>query len=472
MQRKISLKWVAVLSFFTMATVLIVGFSFLSVHFFRKGMDNITADNMLHIVESYLEVTPPAKRTGLARFSGCDISLGWQQMPQLVKRLFKMPKEAGILHINDESGWFSRPDKILFLMRVDHDGDSYYICRTMTRKNASPLVGRNAARNINLLLLISISTTLVMICILWIIFRKIEQPVRKFGTWTRDFNAKTLHELPPDFVYPELNDLAIWIRTSLSSVEESLEREHKFLRHSSHELRTPISIIRNNIELFKKVEVATHQGDTLPNSDENTDEKRPETPHNEKFRNCRTCRRNGNGQEGQKRRERLQKKIIDRIDRASLTMKHLTETLLWLSRESDEAPPRKELDLEPLVRELIADARYLLKGKESVNESVEVVVQTAPFSISVAEIPARIVIGNLLRNAFQHTWQGRIDIIQIEDTVKIINDISNKEGDGHDDLGFGLGLQLTVQLTKKLNWSYKSFTKSSRYYACLTLPEQ
>ena len=418
MKPQISLKWFVVLSFLTLTIVLVIGYSLLSARFFVRGMDNAIAGNMAQVVDSFVSTIPASQREQLNRFSGYQIARNWQQMPGKIRRAFKEPKQTDVLFKHDDSGWFTPPDEVLFVMRVMQAGDPYFISRSVTSETASALVGRNAAQNIRLLLALSIIIVLTLAAIIWQLFRQIARPVNALGQWARALNEKNLHEAPPDFSYPELNSLATLIRTSLSSVQESLEREHRFLRHSSHELRTPISVIRNNVELLNKLQ-------------ENTD----------------------------KKWEPRQAQVINRIDRASLTMKRLTETLLWLSRESDEHLPLKRLDLEKLIRDLIEEARYLLKDKQ-----VDIIVETSACTVTVAEIPARIVLDNLIRNAFQHTCRGTIRITQKNGTVEIINDMVD-ENDMTQDLGFGLGLQLTEQLTRKLNWSYNSSSEPGRHFA-------
>ena len=140
--------------------------------------------------------------------------------------------------------------------------------------------------------------------------------------------------------------------------------------------------------------------------------------------------------------------IIKRIDRASLTMKHLSETLLWLSRDITEPLPKQEVDLELLVKQTNSEMVYLLN-----NKVIDLTLLTQSHPLYLAEIPARIILGNLIRNAFQHTTQGQISIQQSNNTVIIINPTSTE--DPNPDLGFGLGLQLTKQLADKLGWSYK-----------------
>ena len=417
MKRQLSLKWFAALSILSLAVVLVIGYSLLSVRFFLRGIDTITADNMAQVVKSYAETMPAVKRESLNNFSGYQIGIRWEQMPDKIRNAFAKPTQDGILLKHEDSEMFSAPDEIIFLMRVTHDKTAYFISNSITKETASPLVGRNSMRNMQTLMTISVMILLIIIAAVWLLFKRITRPANALGQWARTLNKTNLHKAPPDFVYPELNELAVLIRSSLSSVQDSLEREHLFLRHSSHELRTPISIIRNNIELLYK---SKEPSPLLLN---------PREQH-----------------------------IFERIDRASLTMVHLTETLLWLSRESAENIPLKKLDLAQLLQGLVAESRYLLKDK-----AVELVVETSPHTVTIAEVPARIVLSNLIRNAFQHTGRGVIRISQVEEYVEIVNDvgiIGETEG-----LGFGLGLQLTRQLTSKLGWTYSNTAEPGKHRA-------
>ncbi len=421
MKRHISLKWFLVLSLAVLAVILVIGYSFLSAHFFVRGMDNIIAANMDQVVKSYVQAIPSAQRQKASSFSGYRIAGNWDQMPGTIRQAFNKPKQEKVLLKHAPSGWLCPPDAVHFLMRITHAGETFFISRTETRETASALVGRNAAQSMHLLLVISCISVSTLAVFIWLLLRQVERPVKALGQWAQKLDEKGLQEKPPDFSYPELNQLADLIRTSLASVQESLDREYRFLRHSSHELRTPISVIRSNVELLHKLQ-----------------------------------QYNGN------KHTPRQQKIIGRIDRASLTMKHLTETLLWLSREAEESLPVKEFNLEGLVLELIEEAQYLLNDKE-----VDIVVRTASYTVSVPEAPARIVLGNLIRNAFQHTC-GCIFITQEKGCVELVNDrtVANETDR---DLGFGLGLRLTEQLCRRLNWSYSSMSDTDNYYAQVCL---
>lgn len=430
MKRQMSLKWFLALSFLVLSVLLIIGYTVLSLRFYFRGMDRVIADHMAHAVKSHIDTGTEQDREQLSTVSGYLISRDWGQMPGEIQKAMDRPEEVGVLTVKKKhvKGLFSRPNKIFFGMKLVHKSDVFYICHVGTRKTAAPLLGRHRKKNLHFLGGISLLTAFGIFLVVWFLLRQVERPVKALGHWAKRLTPDTLHAPRPDFSYPELNELAFLIQSSLSSVQDSLAREHRFLRHSSHELRTPISVIRNNVELLQKLE---------------------ETFASKPARDSETYSARAN----------RQKKIVDRIDRASLTMQHLTETLLWLNRDGEHRLLETDLDLESLVRKSAAETEYLLKDK-----GVEIRIETDPFRVKVPGVPARIVTGNLIRNAFQHTWQGSVTIKQVRDRIEIINDVL-PENQRERDLGFGLGLELSRQLCEKLGWKFSSGFHKNGYRA-------
>ncbi len=408
MKKQISLKLFVILTFFLLILVLVAGYSLLSAHYYHMGMDNITGNNMEQVARSYLKLDPPANRQQVEDYKHFKIFGDWNQVPSELRDLFGTePPELGLSIKGMHSRWYRPPDFMYFVYLYQDKNDTLFITRRGTRATAPPLIGRNVAESRKLLLGISVSIIGLLGITILLLLRSVSRPAASLGQWAKSLNVDNLKEPPPDFSYPELNDLAQLIRTSLSSVQESLDREHSFLRHASHELRTPITIMRNNVELFNKIK-------------ESND---PE-------------------------RSVQQERVMERIDRASLNMQYLTETLLWLSRQEIQTLPCKQLELDSLLEELVDEMRYLLDRKK-----VELKVEINPCSVVLPEFPVRIVLGNLIRNAFQHTWEGCITIHQQANQVVICNPQTPID-QRQNELGFGLGLKLTTQLTQKLDWKY------------------
>jgi signal transduction histidine kinase len=425
MRFALSLRWFVGLTFLLLALTLVAGYSMLSADYFIRGMDNITALQMERAAQSYLTATPESQRSQPEAVFEYMVFPRWQQVPEKLREQFLWAQEkpdqlVKVVNKNQQGGKHS----IDFLFHYTRGSDSVYVTYRVSPDTVSAMVRSNSQANRQKLLMISIAAALALSLIIWLLLRRISQPVSRLVAWTSSLDPNALKSTPPDFTYPELNQLASLIRKSLSSVQESLDREHRFLRHTSHELRTPISTIRNNVELLRKLQA----------QDSHASEQ--------------------------------EQQVIERLDRSSLTMKHLTETLLWLSRDSVEALPTRKVALDELVEQLTAEVTYLLKDKP-----VEVVLNTEPCGVELPETVVRIVAGNLIRNAFQHTWEGRVTIRQRGAYIEVTNPYEETQGD--DDLGFGLGLKLTEQLCEKLDWQYANTTQDNERRAAVTFfPEQ
>jgi signal transduction histidine kinase len=263
-------------------------------------------------------------------------------------------------------------------------------------------------RMINLTL-IGLGTALMIGLMIALLWRRVSRPITALGDWAAGLSQRNLNEPVPDFVYPELNRFAELVRTSLTSAHQGLEREQLFLSHTSHELRTPISVVRANLELLRRIQ--TSEG---PKPDPREIE------------------------------------IINRIDRASLTMKDVTETLLWLGRDDTSSHPCKTLRVDEVITELVDGLRYLLQG-----HPVELELDLQLAELYLPEAPTRIVLGNLIRNAFQHTRSGSVSIVQRGGHVDIVNSLRDGN-EAASETGFGLGLKLTERFTEKLGWRYSN----------------
>jgi signal transduction histidine kinase len=272
---------------------------------------------------------------------------------------------------------------------------------------------------------IGLGSVLLISLLVWWLWRRLTQPVTELGAWARGLTEASLKQEIPDFRYRDLNEFAAIVRNSLISVRDALDREQTFLRHASHELRTPISVIRNNIQLISTLKQRSAETETNPK----------------------------------------ELAAIDRIDRASLTMKHLTETLLWLGREDHEDLPQTDVQLDQLLESLAEELKYLLQGKD-----VELEVATEAHTSTLPEAAARIVFGNLIRNAFQHTWAGKVEIRQTADLITVVNTLESPEGDESvADLGFGLGLALTEKLCEQLGWKFDQQQTVTHWYSEIKL---
>lgn len=385
---------------------MVIAFSVLTANYFNEGRDSILHRTMVQMAE--IEGVTDAYPVNVIDF---QIASRWQDLSDDIKTVFEKQGYKAI-KLNKKivsDSIFSPPKAGYFVVEITNSkGEKRYVATVLTQGNAAPIEKRGIPHFI-WIFLFAISGIAIFSLLLLLIMRTVAKPIEALRYWASSLNEKSLQQAPPDFQYKELNSLAEIVHNSLNTVQESLHREHEFLRFASHELRTPIAVIRANVELLRKI-----------NESESTSSK--------------------------------QNRVVERIERAGFTMSHLTETLLWLSRGDSIPPAIQKIQLNELVLQLIEELNYLLQGKP-----VDVTVKTSEYQIELPETACRIVLTNLIRNAFQHTQNGIVSISQSEHLVSI----ESKEIDGddtnnnHNELGFGLGLKLTEKLVHQFNWQYQ-----------------
>lgn len=160
----------------------------------------------------------------------------------------------------------------------------------------------------------------------------------------------------------------------------------------------------------------------------------------------------------------MENKAVKRLGRAANNISALMETLLWIGSKKTIDLPRKEIQLDRFLNEMIESLAFLLKGKH-----IKLDIQTSPAVINVPEAPLRIILANLIRNAFHHTSGGTVIIHQTAGVISIIND--DIENNNKDNLGFGFGLSLTAKLIDKMDWSYQNEARPGGHKVIIRLDQ-
>jgi signal transduction histidine kinase len=194
-----------------------------------------------------------------------------------------------------------------------------------------------------------------------------------------------------------------------------VEREHAFIASASHELRTPVAVIAGAAELV------LDQNDL------------PATVRNR----------------------------VARIHRTARNVEQLISLLLVLAKDPSRlAAASDQVALDQLLPEIVENHRHLTRGKDLalVLEAMPACQIVAPLSIVQAAI------GNLLRNAIEHSDRGEIRIrLQADATVVIqdpghgmspeeISEIYTQMASGGGRDGGGIGLDLISRLSEHLGW--------------------
>jgi signal transduction histidine kinase len=248
--------------------------------------------------------------------------------------------------------------------------------------------------------------------------RKVIAPVVQLA---EQVNLSGSDNLPTDlsknFYDDEVGVLAKALEKSMQRVKALIEREKQFTRDASHELRTPVTVIKGAVELAQKKQSTNEISVSRP---------------------------------------------LKRIERAVNDMENIIESLLWLAREEATNDPGQTCAVVPVVKEAIAQLRNLFESKAV---DIECVADGNP-TVNAPPSILQMVIINLIQNAFHHANEGKITVhicnsrITVSDTgagiaAGDLETITQPHIRGNSSRGFGLGLAIVKRLCNRFGWHFE-----------------
>jgi signal transduction histidine kinase len=238
--------------------------------------------------------------------------------------------------------------------------------------------------------------------------------VRRWDPKRPDLEALRPDQFPPD-LDGDVQVLARALHGFASRIEAFVERERNFTRDASHELRSPLTVIR----------VAT---DVMEEDGALSD---------------------------------YQRRSLARIRGAVREMEALIEAFLILAREDYRGLPEEDLDVGELVREEMDKIRPLIADKP-----IELGLDARSlFTLHASPRVLSVMLGNLLRNAALYTERGRITVrileraIEVEDTgcgmsaeqlARAFDPFYRGGREGS--RGHGIGLTIVRRLSERFGW--------------------
>lgn len=225
-----------------------------------------------------------------------------------------------------------------------------------------------------------------------------------------------LRNIPDD----EVSSLVRALDLFTSRMEQFVERERNFTRDVSHELRTPIAVLRSALELVER-----KYGDQAVAE-------------------------------------------MNRMYRTLYDMESLIETLLLLAREQVQALPLQQV----VINDLIAGE---LDNLKIIHQDKGIQVHVEESGLLIIDAPERvlpILIGNLLRNAFNYTAKGSVIVRVQSDGFSIADSGVGMDPEQLNQVfkpfyragekqvtGYGIGMTIVKRLCNRYGWSLRLSSK-------------
>lgn len=258
---------------------------------------------------------------------------------------------------------------------------------------------------------ILISSLLILIC-LYVVLRISERLTSPLSGLARQLEQRNADDLSP-LILPtigatkELKVLVDSFNSHQAQVRTVLERERAFNRFASHELRTPLMVIKGGLSLL-----------------------------------------------GQSTEPSFVEKQRQRMLTAANDMNDFVTTLLTLTRDEnqDQAISRPLSQVE--IERVINAHKELLTNKPVTHQ---LFVQQQPH-IKVPEAAVKILVGNIIKNAFTYTEAGNITVVLTEESLIVTDtgiglDLNQATGEQSNTAqGYGLGLLIATDICRKYGW--------------------
>lgn len=219
----------------------------------------------------------------------------------------------------------------------------------------------------------------------------------------------------PDFMvdtpYKETRSIEYNLLENKAKIASYFQREQEFSRFASHELRTPIMVIKGSTELLRKV---------------------PDMP-------------------------RIATKAVNRIEYAGNQMHILTEAFLLLGKE--------EIESHHITQESLSEHIHLILFNMAEHfAKQDATYQLSEYEPSFIQAPSSfidIVMANLIKNAFSYSI-GDINVELTNKTLKVTN---QHDGNDLNNSGYGCGLAIIERVSTRMGWQFRTNNDGNTFRA-------
>lgn len=294
---------------------------------------------------------------------------------------------------------------------------------TVSYGNKYHLININQPTMISNDLFYAIVSSLLLLLVLFILFTYVIEHLLKKNIWQPlNYNLQKLHEYdlkantilelrnPNIKEFDEINEV---ILRMVDKINKDYENSRLFTEDASHEMQTPLSIIKSKLDLLV-------QNSELMQDQEN-------------------------------------EKSIKAISRAVSRLSKLNKSLLLITKiNNDQYEKREDIHLDELLKLYLTDLGELFEAK-----NLTLTVDIQPCLLHIDSALANILVSNLLSNSVRHNLtNGRINIYLDSSRLQISN-TCNSELKGSADLfnrmtfhnrsenSLGLGLNIVKSICDK-----------------------
>lgn len=260
----------------------------------------------------------------------------------------------------------------------------------------------------------------------WLAMERAWRQVSTLAQWVGNWKEgqADLSALQPDHLRRADSDIATLARgfhNFASRIAGYNERERNFTRDASHELRSPLTVIKMSTDMLADESELSEFG----------------------------------------------KRSVQRIRRATREMEALVEALLILAREADNGQGEVDFIVNDVLREELANAREMLHG-HPIELRLE---EPATFALHGSPRVFAVLCWQLIRHASQYTGQGIVQVTVMPGIVNVSATAGTEQhppGPGQQ----GFEYAIAQRISERFSWPLSLHVQGgNRYVAEIRFPQ-
>ena len=198
---------------------------------YQQGLSNV--ENELEQLVALIEQEEDPLSAALFEFDGLSVNVAYQ----LEDGTITMLQEVFVAAVPEEE-----------ISKIIDLGYGEALIVSKSTKTIRDLVNQL----LPIVLLSSLGFSLLSGLVLYTVLRRDVQGIRSLAKFAKDTTLGEVSQIQNQRVSSEIQDLAESIQVMVSTLERNQENMRDFLSDSSHELKTPLTVIRGYIEILQK----------------------------------------------------------------------------------------------------------------------------------------------------------------------------------------------------------------------------
>lgn len=223
--KKISISLYLIITCIIISLIPIIVYSVLSLFLFARVTDNVQELQLKKYLTDYIN-----NNNSNTAGNFITITSDYNLLPEDIRSSLPIDVASNTLYkILISDNYNKNNDKLCYIIVNDFFGTKYYAMQKISKSEIDSYIKPQIILTFYILVGSSVLILLILLIFIKFIIKRVELPISKLNNWSINLSYKNVNDTLPDFIYPELQNIANFIQINLKKEYEQLNNEEIFL---------------------------------------------------------------------------------------------------------------------------------------------------------------------------------------------------------------------------------------------------